>query len=196
MTGFVLALSGAIGAGKTSLAERLAARLSARRVSFGIEVRRYAEEHGANKKDRAVLQQLGQALVLTQREAFVKRVLAQDIDAQAPGDMNVPLIVDGVRHIEIFMELKRQLAPRRVHLIHITTPGSTREQRIMEKDGVERRVVARYDNDITEAQVSRILPQYAGLTVQGELPVDLQVQQVVQKLKEWHATADSELTAA
>ena len=55
----------------------------------------------------------------------------------------------------------------------------------MERDGVERRVAARYENDITEAQVARIIPQYASLTVNGELPLDLQVAAIQKKLHEW-----------
>ncbi|MDP4006393.1 AAA family ATPase [Methylobacterium sp. NEAU K] len=191
MAGFVIAISGGIGAGKTALAEKLAEALHADRVSFGREVRRYAEENGENPKDRSVLQQLGQALVLTQCNQFVERVLAQ-----RPQPRSEHLIVEGVRHVEVLMELKRQLDSKSVHLVHVVTPGSTREQRVMERDDVERRLVARYDNDITEAQVSRILPQYASLTVNGELPIVLQVAQVMQKAAEWSATGSERPEAA
>lgn len=187
MTDFVIALSGGIGAGKTDLAERLAATLDADRVSFGREVREFAERNQRNQNDRAVLQELGQAMVLTDCEGFVRRVLAQRDEGgrqRKPG-----LIVEGVRHVEVFKELGRQLGDRTVHLVHISTPEATREKRVMDRDNVERRVVARYDNDITEAQVPRILPQYAALTLNGDLPLELQVATVEKKLREWAPTA-------
>lgn len=191
MTEFVIAISGGIGAGKTVLADKLVETLDADRVSFGAEVRRYARENGDNHEDRSILQQLGQALVLTECEEFVRRVLAQQ---RNPGKGR--LIVEGVRHLEVLIELKKQVGSRRLHLVHVVTPGSTREQRVMERDGVERRVAARYDNDITEAQVARILPQYAGLTVDGEWPVSLQVAQVAKKIEEWSAIDAGRVEAA
>ncbi|MCJ2075981.1 AAA family ATPase [Methylobacterium sp. E-016] len=184
MADFVIAISGGIGAGKSTLAEKLADKLDGVRASFGREVREYARINGESPDDRSVLQQLGQALVLTDCEGFVRRVLDQQ-----PNVGRRHLIVEGVRHIEVLRELKDQVRPKRLHLVHIMTPGSTREQRVMERDRVERRLVARYDNDITEAQVSRILPQYAALTVNGDLPITLQVNQVMQKIAEW-STAD------
>lgn len=191
MAGFVVAISGGIGAGKTALANKLVDALDADRVSFGREVRRYAENNEQNPDDRSVLQQLGQALVLTDCDGFVRRVLDQ---RQRPDRDH--LIVDGVRHIEVFMRLKDQVRPKRIYLVHIVTPPSMREQRVMERDGVERRVVARYDNDITEAQVSRVLPQYASVLVNGELPVNLQIAQVLVKAKEWATLGDEPSVAA
>ena len=77
MTGRVLALSGAIGAGKTTLAQQLSTELDAEIVSFGNEVRRYANEIGEDEANRSVLQKLGQAMVLSDCEKFVRSVLAQ-----------------------------------------------------------------------------------------------------------------------
>ena len=191
MAGFAIAISGGIGAGKSTLAKGLKEALGADRVSFGNVVRQYAEENGMDSKDRSVLQQLGQALVLTQCEAFVDRVLARR--AEPVGDH---LIIDGVRHVEVFMRLKEKVRPMRLYLVHIETPSSTREHNVMVRDGVERRLVARYDNDITEVQVSRVLPQYASLIVNGELPVMLQVSQVIAKAKEWAAIGDEQPVAA
>ncbi|MFH6780887.1 MULTISPECIES: AAA family ATPase [Methylobacterium] len=191
MAEFAIALSGGIGAGKTALAEKLAEALDADRVSFGREVRRYAKENNENPDDRSILQQLGQALVLTECKQFVRRVLDQQ--SQPRKDR---LIIDGVRHIEVLIHLKEEVGKRPLYLVHVATPSSTREQRIMERDQVERRLAARYDNDITEAQVTRILPQYASLTVNGELPIMLQVAQVVQRVKEWSAKSGQHPVAA
>ena len=186
MGGFVIAVSGGIGAGKTELAKHLEKALDADRVSFGDEVRTFARENGQDENDRSVLQRLGQALVLSQCKAFVTRVLAQ---RPSIGRTETRLIIEGVRHVEVLKEIMLQMPHEHVRLVHIATPETLREQRIMDRDNVERRVVARYDNDITEAQISRILPQYADLIVEGDLPVSLQISAIKAKLGEWTSSS-------
>jgi dephospho-CoA kinase len=178
MDGLVLAFSGGLGAGKSLLATALAERLGWPRVSFGDYVRTYASQVQRDPKDRAVLQQLGQALVLTDREGFVRKVLDQH-----PTTGN--LIVEGVRHVEILLELKKQVFPRTLKLIHIKADSETRQARFMRREHVERRLVARYDSDITEAQVARILPQYADHMVDGSLPIPILADQVVGFMANW-----------
>jgi dephospho-CoA kinase len=178
MAGMVLAFSGGLGSGKSDLTKALAERLRWPRVGFGDYVRKYAVEVGRDATDRAVLQQLGQALVLTDREGFITNVLKQN-----PTDEN--LIVDGVRHVEILLELKRQVYPRALKLIHLNTDNGTRQERLIKRDHVERRVVARYDSDITEAQIARILPQYADFVIDGSLPTSILVEQVVSYITNW-----------
>lgn len=178
MAGLVLAFSGGLGSGKSNLTRALAEQLRWRRVSFGDYVRSYARRVGRDSADRSVLQQLGQALVLTNRKTFVTDVLNQS-RAEGPNQADENLIVDGVRHIEILLELKEQVHPRMLKLIHIKTDNETRQERLIARDNVERRVVARYDSDITEAQISRILPQYADLTIDGSLPTPILVDKVI-----------------
>jgi dephospho-CoA kinase len=179
MDNLVLAFSGGLGAGKSALTRELAGRLDWPRVSFGDYVRTYATQVQRDPKDRAVLQQLGQALVLTDREGFVRKVLGQN-----PTEGS--LIVDGVRHVEILLELKSQVRPRALKLIYIKADSETRQTRLMERDHVERRLVARYDSDITEAQISRILPQYADHIIDGSLPTSILVDQVVGFVVNWN----------
>ena len=182
MTGRVLALSWAIGAGKTTLAKELSAALDADLVGFGNEVRRYAKEIGADENDRSVLQKLGQAMVLSDCSGFVRKVLGRSPRQLQAGSDDLNLIVQGIRHIEVFNELKKHIGGRSLHLIDVVTPTSLREERLMDRDKVDRRLVGRYDNDITEAQVARILPQYAHCEVQGDVPVAFQVATVRQRL--------------
>lgn len=178
MAGLVLAFAGGLGSGKSALTKALSARLGWPRVSFGEQVRSYAETLRKDPTDRAVLQQLGQALVLTKREEFVRDVLNQNPTEDS-------LIVDGVRHVEILLELRKQVAPRTLKLMYIKADPTVRQERLMERDHVERRVVARYDSDITEAQIGRILPQYAERTLDGSLPTELLVDEVVDFAKSW-----------
>jgi len=167
---FVLAFSGGLGAGKSSLTTALHERLGWPRASFGDHVRKIASENGRDEKDRSVLQQLGQALVLTNVGGFVDDVLAQAGDAP-----NV--ILDGVRHVEVLFKLREKLNDK-VKLVHLEAPSDVRQERYLQRDDVERRLLARYEQDITEAQIARILPQYADLVVDATLPLSFQVDRV------------------
>ena len=105
--------------------------------------------------------------------------------------------MQGIRHIEVFNELKKHIGKRSLHLINVVTPTSLREERLMDRDKVERRLIGRYDNDITEAQVARILPQYAHCEVPGDAPLFFQLATIRQKrgIPAGHA-GEREITAA
>jgi len=165
MPDVVIALSGGIGAGKAVLGEALAAAIDADRASFGAEVRRHAEAVGADPADVGVLQGIGQSLVLTDRVGFVRRVLAQRTRR------GVPLVVEGLRHAEILLELRAQLPGASFRLVHVETPRAVRGVRVADRTGAVPRIVARYEADIVEEQSSRILS--------GDLPVQLQVARVM-----------------
>jgi cytidylate kinase len=166
MSTFVLAFAGGMGSGKSELTKELARRLNWPRVSFGDHIRQLARESNLDDTDRAVLQRLGQALVLTQPEKFIDDVIAK------AGDTAPFIILDGIRHVEILLSLKKREATT-LRLVYIKTPTEVRQSRVVERDDVERRLVASYDADITEAQISRIIPQYAHKTVDGTLPISL-----------------------
>ncbi len=178
MDKFILAFAGGMGSGKSNLTRELANRLGWKRASFGEHVKKIAGEAGRDASDRGVLQQLGQALVLTQLEKFVRDVLAQ-----AEGDANV--ILDGVRHVEVYMQLKElEKENTRLRLVYIKTPTEIRQDHVVKRDKVERRLVASYDSDITEAQIPRIIPQYADKIIDGTLPVSILVDQLVDYARE------------
>lgn len=177
MRNLVIAVSGGIGAGKADLGKILSEALDADRASFGAEVRRYAREIGADDADVSALQRVGQLLVLTQPSEFVRRVLAQRTRADAP------LVVEGLRHVEILMHLRRQTEGSILQVVHVDTPREVSGARVMGRADVERRLVARYQADITEEQVARIIPQYANLIVPGDLPASLQVAKVMGHLR-------------
>lgn len=182
MVGVVVAFAGGIGAGKSQLTRALSAELNWPRVSFGDHVRNVAKEAGEDPEDRFVLQRLGQSLVLTNPREFVERVIAQG--GANSDDKN--LIVDGVRHVEILLELRAYVRPRPLHFFYIKADATTRQERVIARPPhVERRVAARYDSDITEAQIARILPQYADRslgTLDGSLPTSLLVEEVKSRL--------------
>ncbi|RVD51103.1 hypothetical protein EN783_33330 [Mesorhizobium sp. M2D.F.Ca.ET.140.01.1.1] len=65
-------------------------------------------------------------------------------------------------------------------MVHLEAPSDVRQERYLQREAVERRLLARYEQDITEAQIARILPQYADLTVDATLPLSFQVEKVVE----------------
>jgi dephospho-CoA kinase len=149
----------------------VASRLGWGRASFGEQVRKVADDNNLDSSDRAVLQNLGQALVLTKLNEFIDETLTQ-----AQGKECV--VLDGVRHVEVLLMLRHKFREK-VKLIHLDTPSDIRQERYMKRENVERRLLARYESDITEAQIARILPQYADLSVNGTLPTSMLADQVV-----------------
>lgn len=169
---FILGFSGGLGSGKSDLTKNVAARLNWSRASFGAQVRKVAEQNNLDSSDRAVLQNLGQALVLTKLESFIDETLAQAGDAEC-------IVLDGIRHVEVLLMLKKNYGSK-VKLVYLDTPSDVRHERYMKRENVERRLIARYESDITEAQITRILPQYADLPLNGTLPTSMLADQVVE----------------
>ncbi|MHC2663264.1 AAA family ATPase [Bradyrhizobium diazoefficiens] len=168
---FILAVSGGLGSGKSTLTTEVAARLGWARASFGDQVKKVAAENNLDATDRAVLQNLGQALVLTKLEDFIEETLAQAQGAEY-------IVLDGIRHVEVLLMLKQKYHEA-VRLVHLDVPSDIRQERYIKRENVERRLLARYESDITEAQIARILPQYADLSVNGTLPTAMLSEQVV-----------------
>lgn len=175
--GTVIAFSGAIGTGKSKISTALGQRLHWPRTGFGDYVRSYARANGKDPDDRATLQALGQALVLTDVDGFVAKVLSQ-VEWMESGN----LILDGLRHVEVRQALLQQLRDVAVlKLVHVTVDEDTRLERAGER-GIEQRMLSRYDQDLTEAQMSRIVPPYADLILDGTLPVEMSITMIVSKL--------------
>jgi len=58
----------------------------------------------------------------------------------------------------------------------------TRQQRVREEDKIEPRVLMRYDQDITEAQIPRIIREYRDIEVDGKLPREIAAREVISRL--------------
>lgn len=174
MVGLVLAFSGAIGSGKSSVTKELAAKLGYPRVSFGEHVRDVVTSEGLDPTDRSVLQEVGQRLVQTKLQEFVSDVLAR-----ANWREDGYVIIDGLRHAEVLMELKRQAEPHPFRLVHIRVDEDARQERLVVRKGLDPRLAQRYDEHITEAQIREIIPQYADRIIDGNQPLDRVVCQVI-----------------
>jgi cytidylate kinase len=175
--GIVIAFSGPIGAGKSTISQKVADLLQWPRVSFGEYVQKIATENGQDPYDRTVLQRLGQALVLSDVDGFVKGVLEQK-EWKEEGN----LVVDGLRHAEVRHALIQQIHPSKLKHVFVTVDEDTRQQRVREEDKVEPRILMRYDQDITEAQIPRVLREYKDLEVSGRLPSEIAAKEVIARL--------------
>ena len=178
MHGQVVAFSGPIGSRKSELSKAVAENLHWPRRSFGDFLREDAKASGMNPGDRAVLQQLGQARVQSDADRFVADVLAGHDWSKHPN-----LILDGLRHAEVRHALLLHL---RVHEIGLKVVfveiDEALRQRQAEERGVPLRLLATYDRDLTEAQVSRVMRAYADAVVPGSLPKGHAVDTVISKL--------------
>lgn len=163
--GIALAFSGAIGSGKSSVSGELQSLLGWPRVSFGDFVRKKAVEMGRDATDRTVLQKLGQALVVSDLQGFVRDVLAESPDwAEADG-----VIIDGLRHTEVRDELLRQVHPKQLKLVIVKVDEDTRLARAQKEKAIGSDVLSRYDRDVTEIQIRQGLPALADLEVENDL---------------------------
>jgi adenylate kinase family enzyme len=176
--GIALAFSGAIGSGKSSVSGELQKLLEWPRVSFGDFVRKTASSMGRDATDRDVLQKLGQALVVSNLEGFVRDVLAQAPEwADADG-----VIIDGLRHTEVREELIRQVHPKQLKLVIVNVDEGTRLARAQKEKDIESHVLSRYDQDVTETQTRQALPNFADLQVENDLSPVIAAEAIIRKL--------------
>lgn len=125
----VIGISGPIGSGKTTTATLLSERTNWACASYGDAVRAVAARDGApTGRDR--LQQIGAQLIADGWEAFTRRVLDQA--AWKPGD---GAIVEGIRHAEAAVTLKRLTSPMRTIIVYLDLAPETGLTRASSRDG-------------------------------------------------------------
>ena len=166
MKQFVLALSGRMASGKSTLALRLAELLCCARASFGDYVRTVANSRGIEPTGEN-LQSVGAELVELGWEAFCRAVLSQT--SWQPGQM---LVVDGVRHVDAIHHLKNLVAPLSVILIHVKIDEELRIGRIREREAAAAAPDTRSETHSTERDVKAALPALGDLVVDGSRTVD------------------------
>lgn len=157
----VLGFAAPIEAGKTTLSIAVADKLNAPRVSFGGYLRWLAEQQH-RKITREVLQDLGDKLVSQDVHSFCEDVLKQQ-----PWRAGVPLVIDGVRHVEVLAALGKILSPAPVYLIFIKVDRQTQEARLQKDDLRHEKSLADLEKHPTERQVRSILPDKASLVLDG-----------------------------
>lgn len=171
MQSTVLAFSGGIASGKSTLSEAVALAVGVPRVSFGRYIRLEARRRGI-PACREVLQSIGEELVRKDPDGLCRAVLAQS--GWTPGNA---LVVDGVRHADIAVRLARLVRPSEFRLVHVAAGHCTRSAR-MESRGEATERLETFESHSTECDVRDQLPERADLLVDGEQPIELLVEQV------------------
>ena len=172
MTNTVLAFSGGIASGKSELSTAVAEALGYPRVSFGDYVRTVTGFRGL-EQCRQNWQMVGEALLLEDPRQFCVAVLTQD--SWTPGD---PLVVDGVRHVDVTKMLSKLVSPSELRLVYIDTDTRIRVERLFQRtsDGGS---LTTLDEHSTEVQVVGALRARADLVVDGTKPLAVLVDEVV-----------------
>ena len=164
--GTIIALSGAKGVYTSALSFVLSELLRWKRAKFSDHIRELAKSSGEDPDDTAVLQRIGQQLVRQRPDAFVTAVLKK-----ADWKSGDNLILDGLRHAEIFAELQKQTRDSAdLRVVHIAIQDrADRADRAKRSEGFSDQEFERYDRDETEKQVEET-PAYASLRLNGGDP--------------------------
>jgi hypothetical protein len=178
LVGVVVTLSGAIGSRRSDLAIKLADRLGWPRVKFSDYIKAMIRADGGDPENRTQLQSYGQKLVQNRLDEFVDGVLAMAQGWQRGDD----LVVDGLRHVEVLLALKQKVVPSTVLYVNVSVDPLRREEDAKDR-GIAEQMLYRYDRDLTEAQLARILPAYADLEIDGTLGFSITVDEIIQRVQ-------------
>jgi dephospho-CoA kinase len=129
MGGAIVVITGKIASGKTTLGRCLAERLAWPLVSFGDFVRSCARDAGAGE-DRETLQNLYLAIV---RDVGYERLTSSVLRDAGLAALASPLIVEGLRDIEIVEALRKEAGENRIIWLHVEPNHRERVRRASEK---------------------------------------------------------------
>jgi cytidylate kinase len=157
----VIAISGRLRAGKTTLAVAIAEALRCPRASFGDYVRTIAEHEGI-PQDRATLQDLGERLIAEEGlRAFCEHTLARaGTDAR-----DTLLVVEGVRHLDVLTTLRDLFTPTQVVLVYVQAGEESQRIARVRYDAGGDAGLAAVEAHSTEHDAENLLPAAANLTI-------------------------------
>jgi len=172
----IIALSGKIGCGKTTLSNALSSKLSCPSVSFGHYIRKEAKRRGL-EQTRDSLQQLGGELLKDPNK------LCLDVLSSISWSSNQNIIVDGVRHKCILEELHKLKPKSKILLVYIDVKENIRLDRLKKRNSSDYIELIKIESHITEIDVKEILKNRADIVVDGELPVTDLIQKIISMLE-------------
>jgi dephospho-CoA kinase len=184
----ILSFAGPIEAGKTTVSSIVAIRLNVPRISFGEYLRGVARARGM-QLTREILQALGDQYVTSDVRAFCGKVLEQH-----PWQPGKPLIIDGVRHVEVLDSLCELLSPARAYLIYINVDRTTQTKRLKEGPLPHEKTLDELEQHPTERQVRSRLSDRAALVLDGTQDPDDSARKVIEFLASKSRDTEEELT--
>lgn len=175
MKPIVIAFSGSIASGKSTLSGEVAKKLQWHRVSFGDYVRSVAHSQGL-AESRESLQVLGAEFVEKDVKRFCRSVLEQS-DWQ-PGQH---LVIDGIRHVKVLEILKQLVSPMKLYLIFISVDKAVQAARLAERKTQDLVMLQSLNLDSTEQQVTTFLKNMADFVVDSSHSVE----ETTQDITDW-----------
>lgn len=170
----VVGFSGGIASGKSSLSSAVAQATGWPRTSFGGYVRNIAAQRGI-EPTRENCQAIGEELIGADICRFCENVLAQV--SWSPGE---PLVIDGIRHLEVADLLAGMVGTTDFVLVYVELARAERGARLKSRDG-EPQPLEQFERHSTEAQVSELRVR-ADLVVDGDRPIEQLTDAVVRFL--------------
>jgi dephospho-CoA kinase len=168
----ILAFSGGVDSGKTTISRAVAAQLSWRWGSFGDYVRNQALQEHLEASDRRALEDLGQSLVSSNVEQFVRSFLSS-VD-WSPG---INLVLDGLRHLEVRDGLAQLTRPSQIAVVCLEVPLTLREHRLRGKGETDD--LLQIDSHPVERQTFGALREAANLRLDSSGDIDTTVNAVL-----------------
>jgi dephospho-CoA kinase len=168
------AFCGPIGSGKSSVSKLFAMRVGAIWNSFGTTVREIALERRL-PTNRESLQNLGALLVKDERSSFCSRVIGKTTSGSAGAG-----VIDGLRHIGVLDELRRDISPQQLVCIYVDAPRSVRLERVKQRDGLTEEQLSDLERHSTEIEVEHRLKKASDFIADNEVSVEQCVDSIVQ----------------
>ncbi|HEY4678007.1 MAG TPA: AAA family ATPase [Candidatus Angelobacter sp.] len=169
----VIAFSGKLGSGKTTISNAVATALGWPLAGFGDYVRQVVRERGLDGT-RENLQAVGTELLEADPREFCKAVLSSG--GWIRGE---PLLIDGLRHVKTIAIIQELISPATLRIISILVPEATRLQRLGQRDQVEAASTGIIEAHSSEQEVGSILCSHADLVLDGEKPVSVLVAEII-----------------
>jgi len=163
----IICFSGRIGSGKSSVTEALSQAFGWPRAGFGDYLRQRIADEGGDPSSRQALQDLGQLLVETDPDAFCAAVLNFGGHQQGYN-----LLVDGIRHVDVYHRVVRLTAPSLVRLIHLEADDSHIRDRVATRLN-EASDLSRAEGHRVEADLAESLPSIADLVINANSSLHL-----------------------
>ena len=126
---------------------------------------------------REILQNLGDQLVTCDVLAFCKDALKQH-----PWQPGKPLIIDGMRHVEVLDCLSDLLAPAKGYLIYINVDRTTQIKRLRADPLAHEKMLEELEQHPTERQVRSKLSDQAALVLDGTQDPEASARKVIELL--------------